>query len=61
MDLASKQGLQAQQGEDNFTTKSYLLGFYAPHTWKTGKKSTLKTAQGTPRTASINGRWYSSA
>jgi gliding motility-associated lipoprotein GldJ len=48
--LAAKQGLQAQQGEDNFTTKSYLLGFYAPQPGKQGKKSTLKTAQGTPRT-----------
>src|SRR4030095_1898053 len=49
--LASTQGLQAQQGEDNFTTKSYLLGFYTPTPGKTGKKgSGLKTAQGTPRT-----------
>ena len=28
--LASKQGLIGQAGEDNFTTKSYLLGFHLP-------------------------------
>ncbi len=49
--IASTQGLQAQQGEDNFTTKSYLLGFYTPTPGKTGsKKNPLKTPQGTPRT-----------
>ena len=50
--LAAKQGIQAQQGEDNFTTKSYLLGFYQTQPGKTAnsKKNPLKTAQGTPRT-----------
>jgi gliding motility-associated lipoprotein GldJ len=50
--LTAKQGIQAQQGEDNFTTKSYLLGFYTPQPGKgaTSKKNPLKTAQGTPRT-----------
>jgi gliding motility-associated lipoprotein GldJ len=48
---ASKQGIQAQQGEDNFTTKSYLLGLYNAQPGKTAnsKKNPLKTAQGTPR------------
>ena len=48
---ASKQGVQAQQGEDNFTTKSYLLGLFNTQPGKTAnsKKNPLKTAQGTPR------------
>lgn len=50
--LASKQGVQAQQGEDNFTTKSYLLGLFNTQPGKTAnsKKNPLRTAQGTPRT-----------
>jgi sulfatase modifying factor 1 len=50
--FANKQGIQAQQGEDNFTTKSYLLGLYTPQPGKTAgsKKNPLKTSQGTPRT-----------
>jgi len=46
------QGLQGQQGSNNFTTKSYLLDLYqtAPGKTATSKKNTLKTAQGQPRT-----------
>ena len=46
------QGLQGQQQENNFTTKSYLLGLYQAQPGKgaTSKKNPLKTAQGTPRT-----------
>jgi formylglycine-generating enzyme len=50
--LAS-QGLQVQQQENNFTTKSYLLGLYEGQPGKTAtskKKNPLQTAQGTPRT-----------
>jgi formylglycine-generating enzyme len=48
----NKQSLQGQQGEENFTTKSYLLGLYqaAPGKNATSKKNPLKTAQGQPRT-----------
>src|SRR4029078_11715679 len=48
----NKQSLQAQQQENNFTTKSYLLGLYqtAPGKTATSKKNPLKTAQGQPRT-----------
>src|SRR5215218_9575148 len=48
----SPQGLQGQQGQENFTTKSYLLGLYQAQPGKgaTSKKNPLKTAQGTPRT-----------
>lgn len=50
----AKQGIQAQDGagEENFTTKSYLLGLYEgqPGKGATSKKNPLKTAQGTPRT-----------
>jgi gliding motility-associated lipoprotein GldJ len=48
---ASKQGVQAQQGEDNFTTKSYLLGLFNTQPGKSAnsKKNPLKTPQGTPR------------
>jgi sulfatase modifying factor 1 len=48
----AKQGIQAQQQEQNFTTKSYLLGLYdgQPGKGATSKKNPLKTAQGTPRT-----------
>jgi formylglycine-generating enzyme len=49
---ASKQGIQAQQGEDNFTTRSYLLGLYNTQPGKSAnsKNNPLKTPQGTPRT-----------
>lgn len=49
---ASQQGLQAQTGEENFSTKSYLLGLYIAQPGKTAasKRNPLKTAQGTPRT-----------
>ncbi|MCW3073220.1 MAG: gliding motility protein [Flaviaesturariibacter sp.] len=46
----AKQGLNSQQQENNFTTKSYLLGLYQAQPGKPGKKNTLKTPQGTPRT-----------
>jgi formylglycine-generating enzyme len=48
----NKQGLQGQQGSNNFTTKSYLLDLYqtAPGKTATSKKNPLKTAQGQPRT-----------
>jgi len=48
----AKQSMQSQQQEENFTTKSYLLGLYqaAPGKTATSKKNPLKTAQGTPRT-----------
>jgi gliding motility-associated lipoprotein GldJ len=49
----NKQGLQGQQGSNNFTTKSYLLDLYqtAPGKTATSKKNNpLKTAQGQPRT-----------
>ncbi|MER3499509.1 MAG: gliding motility lipoprotein GldJ, partial [Chitinophagaceae bacterium] len=49
----AKQSLANQQGQDNFTTKSYLLGVgYEPAPGKiaTSKKNPLKTPQGTPRT-----------
>jgi sulfatase modifying factor 1 len=48
----NKQGLQGQQQENNFTTKSYLLGLYqaAPGKVATSKKNPLKTPQGQPRT-----------
>ena len=43
----AKQGLNSQQQENNFTTKSYLLGLYQA---QPGKNKSLKTPQGTPRT-----------
>ncbi len=43
----AKQGLQGQQQENNFTTKSYLLGLYQA---QPGKNKSLKTPMGTPRT-----------
>ena len=48
----AKQGIQGQQQENNFTTKSYLLGLYQAQPGKgaTSKKNPLKTSQGTPRT-----------
>lgn len=48
----AKQGIQGQQQENNFTTKSYLLGLYQAQPGKeaTSRKNPLKTEQGTPRT-----------
>src|SRR5687767_2518006 len=48
----NKQSLQGQQGDNNFTTKSYLLGLYqaAPGKGATSKKNPLKNSQGQPRT-----------
>lgn len=48
----NKQSIQGQQGDNNFTTKSYLLGLYqtAPGKTATSKKNPLKTEQGQPRT-----------
>src|SRR5437764_642078 len=48
----AKQGIQGQQQENNFTTKSYLLGLYQAQPGKgaTSKKNPLKTDAGTPRT-----------
>src|SRR5678816_2514512 len=48
----AKQSLAGEQQEENFTTKSYLLGLYQAQPGKnaTSKKNPLKTAQGTPRT-----------
>jgi gliding motility-associated lipoprotein GldJ len=49
----AKQSLAGQQGQDNFSTKAYLLGVgYQPAPGKgaTSKKNPLKTPQGTPRT-----------
>ena len=48
----NKQSVNSQQGQDNFTTKSYLLDLYQPAPGKTAtsKKNPLKTAQGQPRT-----------
>ena len=48
----AKQGIQGQQQENNFTTKSYLLGLYQAQPGKvaTSKKNPLKTDQGTPTT-----------
>ena len=49
--LVATQNLKSQQGEDNFTTKSYLLGLYTPQPGKGAKsKSGLKDADGRPRT-----------
>lgn len=46
------QSLMAQQGSNNFTTKSYLLDLYqaAPGKKATSKKNPLQTPQGQPRT-----------
>ena len=51
--FVAQQGIQGQQQENNFTTKSYLLGLYQAQPGKTAtskKKNPLMTAQGTPRT-----------
>lgn len=47
----AKQYLKTEQGEDNFTTKSYLLGLVTPQPGKgaTSKKNPLKTDDGRPR------------
>ncbi|RYZ20984.1 MAG: gliding motility lipoprotein GldJ [Chitinophagaceae bacterium] len=45
----NKQGVSSQQQEQNFTTKSYLLGLYQAQPGRP-KKNPLKTPQGTPRT-----------
>ena len=47
----AKQSIQGQQQENNFTTKSYLLGLYQAQPGKgaTSKKNPLKSATGTPR------------
>lgn len=51
--LVSPQNIKSQNGagEDNFTTKSYLLGIYAPQPGKDArsKKNPLKDAEGRPR------------
>jgi sulfatase modifying factor 1 len=46
----AKQGIQGQQQENNFTTKSYLLGLYQAQPGKPGKKDKLTSPMGTPRT-----------
>lgn len=48
----ANQSVAAQQQDENFTTKSYLLGLYSAQPGKTAtsKKNPLKTPQGTPRT-----------
>jgi len=48
-----KQSLKSEQQENNFTTKSYLLGLYQAQPGKTAtskKKNPLKTSTGAPRT-----------
>jgi len=45
----AKQGIQGQQQENNFTTKSYLLGLYQAQPGKPGKGNKLMSPQGTPR------------
>ena len=46
----AKQGLQGQQQENNFTTKSYLLGLYQAQPGRPSKNNKLQNAQGAPRT-----------
>ncbi|MBL7751963.1 MAG: SUMF1/EgtB/PvdO family nonheme iron enzyme [Chitinophagaceae bacterium] len=47
----NSQTIQAQQGQDNFTTKSYLLGLYTNvQPGKVAKKDKLQSPMGTPRT-----------
>src|SRR4030095_14104872 len=46
----AKQGLQGQQQENNFTTKSYLLGLYQAQPGKPSKNNKLQNSQGGPRT-----------
>ena len=47
--LIGKQNIKSQQGDENFTTKSYLLGLYTPQPGRP-KKNALKDANGRPRT-----------
>ena len=47
--FVSAQGIQSQQQENNFTTKSYLLGLYQAQPGRPGKRNALKTPMGTPR------------
>ena len=49
--LIAPQNIKSQQGEDNFTTKSYLLGLYTaqPGRGVNSKKNPLKDADGRPR------------
>ncbi len=47
--LIGKQNIKSQQGDENFTTKSYLLGLYTPQPGHP-KKNALKDANGRPRT-----------
>jgi formylglycine-generating enzyme len=46
------QYIRTEQGQDNFTNKSYLLGLITPQPGKgaTSKKNPLKTEEGRPRT-----------
>ncbi|MGE5519547.1 MAG: SUMF1/EgtB/PvdO family nonheme iron enzyme [Candidatus Dadabacteria bacterium] len=48
----AKQYIRTEQGQDNFTNKSYLLGLVTPQPGKgaTSKKNPLKTEEGRPRT-----------
>ena len=45
----AKQSIQGQQQENNFTTKSYLLGHYVAQPGKPDKKDKLQSPMGTPR------------
>ncbi|HYO22927.1 MAG TPA: SUMF1/EgtB/PvdO family nonheme iron enzyme, partial [Flavisolibacter sp.] len=49
--LIASQNIKSQQGEDNFTTKSYLLGLYTPQPGRgvNSKKNPLRDADGRPR------------
>jgi len=49
--LIASQNVKSQQAEDNFTTKSYLLGLYTPQPGKgvNSKKNPLRDADGRPR------------
>jgi gliding motility-associated lipoprotein GldJ len=46
----AKQGIQGQQQENNFTSKSYLLGLYQAQPGKPKKNDKLISPMGTPRT-----------
>jgi gliding motility-associated lipoprotein GldJ len=45
----AKQGIQGQQQENNFTSKSYLLGLYQAQPGKPSKGNKLISPMGTPR------------
>src|SRR5215218_932020 len=47
--FVAKQGIQSQQQENNFTTKSYLLGLYQAQPGKPKKNEKLISPMGTPR------------